>query len=85
MNLSIGTDGHVLNMLVLDILSDRCVEGIVHNGRLFVLFFHSGELFSGESIYVLVIDNLADWCIDICLMDERLMVDLFYSFFDSGG
>ena len=71
MNLSIGTDGHVLDVLVLDILSDGSVEGIVHNGCLFVLFFHSERLFSGESIYVLVIDNLADWCIDIGLLDEH--------------
>lgn len=42
MNLSIGTDGHVLDVLVLDILSDGSVEGIVHNGCLFVMLFHSG-------------------------------------------
>ena len=65
MNLSIGTDGHVLNMLVLDILSDRCVEGVVHNGRLFVLLFHSGALFSGESIDMLFLCKIADRGVEV--------------------
>ena len=42
MNLSIGADGHVLDVLVLDILSDGCVKIIDNGGCLFVLFFHSG-------------------------------------------
>ena len=85
MNLSIGADGHVFDVLILDILSDRAVKIVNYARCLFVLLFHSGALFSGEMIYMLVIDNLTDWGIDICLLDERLLVDLFYSFFDSGG
>ena len=85
MNLSIGADGHVFDVLILDILSDRAVKIVNYARCLFVLLFHSGILFSVEMIYMLFLNGLAYRCVIVGLLYERLLVDLFYSFFNSGG
>ena len=63
MNLSIRADGHVFDVLILDILSDRAVKIVNYARCLFVLLFHSGILFSVESIYMLFLNVLAYRCV----------------------